>query len=126
MHDLRITRLVVADSYGRSVPLRESPALGSGTEPARATLALHASPNPVTRSSRLSYELASDGPVRVTIYDAAGRQVRSLWSGWQMAGSHVLAWDGRTDGGDVLGPGVYFARLDTERAADSKKLTVLR
>jgi len=125
--DLRVTRLTLAGVDGGELRLQEAPALGDGGGGSLpASLALQASPNPAAGCARIAYELGASGAVRIGVFDAAGRQVRVLWNGWQMAGAHVLPWDGRNDDGAAVGPGVYFVRVDTGREADSRKLIVLR
>ncbi len=57
-------------------------------------------PNPFTRSVRL--ETGKAEAVRLDIFDACGRQVRTL------AGHGGATWDGRDDHGRDLGPGVYL------------------
>jgi PKD repeat protein len=68
-------------------------------------------PNPFRDSSTISFSLAAASDVRLTIYDAAGRLVRSLVDGWQESGTHQTSWDGRA-GDTFAGPGVYFLRLE--------------
>ena len=46
-------------------------------EPRRSRL-LGAMPNPVVDATRLHYDLAVRSPVRLTLYDIAGRRVRTL------------------------------------------------
>ncbi len=70
-------------------------------------------PNPFAGNTQISYALPSPGPVDIAIYDAAGRQVRSLLrSAEHRAGDHVVSWDGRNDLGREVAPGTYFYRLD--------------
>jgi flagellar hook assembly protein FlgD len=64
--------------------------------------------------------------VTLTVFDASGRQMRSLWNGWQMAGGHTLAWDGRDDAARPVAAGVYFVRIETAGAADTQKLMLVR
>ena len=66
-------------------------------------------------------------PVTLTIYDTAGRVVRTLLHGQRPAGRHELGWDGRNASGHALSSGVYFLRLTHPgAAAETKALTLLR
>ena len=47
----------------------------------------------------------------LTVYDAQGRRVRSLWNGAARTGPQSVAWDGSDDNGARVGSGVYFYRL---------------
>ena len=83
-------------------------------------------PNPFRSGTVLRYQLAADGPVRLAVYDASGRQVRSLYSGTQAAGSHAIEWDGRTDSGSLVPAGIYLYRLETETVTSERKMLQIR
>ena len=76
-----------------------------------ATVLLAPSPNPLSNSSLLRFALATGGDTRLEIYDAAGRRVASLVHATLDPGNYSVTWDGRADGGEPLGAGLYFARL---------------
>jgi hypothetical protein len=124
--DLTVTNLLVCDPAGRPLALSDQPSAG---EPAPGTVRTYLSqvqPNPMHGVSQVEYALERSGGVRLSVFDAAGRKVRSLWDGWQMAGAHVLAWDGRDDQGRDVPEGLYFVRLETERTGETRKLVVVR
>ncbi len=76
-------------------------------------LGLRARPNPFRASTVFAFDLPTAAPVRLDVFDAAGRRVRSLARGERSAGAHEVTWDGRNNGGTKVGPGVYFYRLTT-------------
>lgn len=86
---------------------------GVGDGPA-ASLALAAAPNPFHGSTVI--ELSSPFPtgtrVRAEVFDLAGRRVARLWEGPVASGITRLRWDGRSDAGVALGPGVYLVAVD--------------
>jgi hypothetical protein len=85
-----------------------------------------ADPNPFRPGTNLRFSLDRDEPVRLVIYDVAGRRVRTLASGpVRMAGEHSLRWNGDDDGGRRVPAGIYVARLQTPTLAESRKLTLL-
>jgi hypothetical protein len=84
------------------------------------------SPNPASESSALRFILPRQMPIRLAIYDAAGRRVRELASGDQPAGEHVVAWDLRDEGGRAIRAGLYFVRLDVEGFVLARRLVTLR
>ncbi len=49
--------------------------------------------------------------VRLAIYDLLGRRLRTVIDEETPAGQRDLRWDGRNSSGQVVGSGVYFARL---------------
>ena len=56
--------------------------------------------------------LASAAHVELAVFDVAGRRVRTLARASLAAGRHPVTWDGRDDGGRVLGAGVYLVRAN--------------
>lgn len=83
-------------------------------------------PNPFNPSTTIRYYLEQPGPVTLTIYDAAGRQVRSLVAETQVSGWHRVSWDGRIDAGRLAPSGAYVYRLATAEQTLSRKLLLLR
>jgi len=86
------------------------PDLGPAATPALVALA-PARPSPFAGSTSLSFRLAKDLDVALSIVDVAGRPVRGLAAGTLAAGPHTVAWDGRDDAGRVAPSGLYFAVL---------------
>ena len=83
-------------------------------------------PNPVNPSTMIHYQVAATAPVRVRLYDVAGRHVVNLVEGVVPAGTHRVGWDGRDGGGMEVGSGVYFVRLQTPDYSEVQRVTVLR
>lgn len=84
-------------------------------------------PNPFNPFTTISYRLTEATPVRLNIYDAAGRRVRTLIDGEsRAAGIHELSWDGRDDTGCALGSGVYFVHLATANGARNQRLVLMK
>jgi len=131
--DLEVARVLLADRSGGALPLQPEPLLPGSEEgePApesggvRAWLQ-RAVPNPMTSVSRIRYALDMAGPARLTVFDAAGRQVRALWNGWQDAGAHEVAWDGRNDAGETVAAGSYFVQLAAPAGSDHRRILVVR
>lgn len=83
-------------------------------------------PDPFNPSTTLRIETPPGVVARVDIFDVAGRSVRSLWSGVLTEGGRELTWDGRDDDGAPLPSGVYVARLSTDGALRTERLTLVR
>jgi hypothetical protein len=65
----------------------------------------------------ISYDLLKlvvPTPVVVEIRDLAGRLVREVYNGFDVAGRHVRRWDGLDGQGQRVGPGVYICRVEGE------------
>lgn len=78
-------------------------------------------PNPGRAAFELTYELARDEQVELTVVDVRGRVVSRLAQGMAAAGSHRLPWNAT-----ALPAGVYFARLVHDGAAEVARVTVVR
>jgi hypothetical protein len=81
---------------------------------AAAALQVRAQPNPFGGATTLAFVLPGAGPVRMTVYDAMGRHVRTLLEGERPAGANVVAWDGADQRGRALAPGMFCCRLAWE------------
>lgn len=91
-----------------------------------ALTAARSYPNPFNPQTTVEYVVPAEGPVRLAIFDARGRQVRVLAEGRLPAGTHTLPWDGRDDGGQQLASGVYFLRFEVAGTAQIGKLVLLK
>jgi hypothetical protein len=116
---------------GRAIAYRTDPPTGVGTsEPATAAntarLGLVVQPSLVRNQTLVRWNVATRGPVSVTVYDAAGRLVRNLVQAQMKPGQCSAAWDGRTDSGRRVADGIYFVRLLTESATVQRKVLVVR
>ena len=87
---------------------------------------LQSRPNPFARGTSITFALTLPGPVRVAIYDLAGRSIRMLADGQYEAGTHELRWDGTDTSGRRVRDGVYFCRLDAADQHQSRRLMLLR
>ncbi len=84
-------------------------------------------PNPFNPRTTLSYDVPREGRVDLSVYDAAGRRVRTLVAeGSHARGRFTVEWDGRDETGSQVAAGVYFARLSTAERAVSSKMVLLK
>jgi hypothetical protein len=87
---------------------------------------LHCAPNPFTDRATISYALAEARPVRLTIHDRMGRQVRVLLEDEACPGSGRAEWDGLDDRGLRVPNGIYFSRFEAADFTVTGKLIMLR
>jgi hypothetical protein len=83
-------------------------------------------PNPFGRSTRLSYAVPHSGNVSLDIFDAVGRNVRTLARGRSAAGQFNATWDGRSESGALVPEGVYLYRYALDGRHMTGKLTLTR
>jgi hypothetical protein len=68
-------------------------------------------PNPFHDKLTISCELLSEADVRLSVYNAIGQKIRELSSVTEPAGIHSYEWDGRSEGGGAVAPGLYLYKL---------------
>jgi len=83
-------------------------------------------PNPFNPLTTISYSLAADCEVELTVFDAAGRRIRTLFSGPQGRGEHSLQWDGRDRRGAAVASGAYLYRLRAGNRVQTKRMLLIR
>ncbi|MBD3222466.1 DUF839 domain-containing protein [bacterium] len=83
-------------------------------------------PNPFNPMTRIGFRLDQSGPVRMRVFDAAGRLVRTLVDGQRTAGEHTVTWDGRNDQGGRVASGVYSYRLETREGQLSRQMLLVK
>jgi hypothetical protein len=98
----------------------------SGGRPVALALAQNR-PNPFARQTEIVFAVpGKSAEVELTIYDLAGRRVRSLVSDKLPGGVYTEVWNGRNDDGHRVASGLYFYRLKGVDRTLTKKLLLLR
>jgi hypothetical protein len=84
-------------------------------------------PNPFNPVTRITYDVANAGQVRVEIYDVSGRLVRTLVNEHRGVGRYEVEWDGRNASGTPVHTGVYFYRMSAPGyTSQAKKMLLLK
>ena len=89
---------------------------------AGAHVGLESFPNPFRPRTTIRFSLVRSASVDLSVYDLAGRRIRTLSRRSHPAGAHVVTWDGRTDRGGRAPAGVYFARLVTPEGTETRRM----
>ena len=97
------------------------PASGPGDALALASVA----PNPSRGLTTVTFTLANECTVRLTVVDLMGREVAELARGTWPAGRHEARWDGRGRRGPVS-TGMYFIRMEAAGRAFVNRFVVAR
>ncbi len=98
----------------------------SGVETPRIALPQQAAlaqnyPNPFNPETRIVFHLGLAGPVRLVVYDVAGRVVVTLIDGRCAAGEHQVIFRGQG-----LASGVYLCLLETAQGREVRRMLLLR
>ena len=81
-------------------------------------------PNPFNPSTVITYDLAVDGFVDLSIYNVVGKKVKTIVNQNETAGRKITAWYGRDDAGNTLSAGMYFYRLTAGGKVFTKKMVI--
>lgn len=84
------------------------------------------SPNPCSPTTRVSFTIAKPGPVRIDLFSADGRLVRSLLNEQRSAGEFEVRWDGTDSQGSRASSGAYSLRMQSGGRVDTHRLLLLR
>jgi hypothetical protein len=83
-------------------------------------------PNPFGPATSITYSLARKEHVDISVYDLAGRHVRTLVNEIQEPSRYRTEWDGTNNRGEQVPPGVYFIRYHAGSHAFAKKAILLQ
>ena len=135
--------VVVADQSGRTIAgptmrqignidIRQAVAdliMRSGSVLPEKGMLLQNYPNPFNPETWIPFHLAEESDVNVRIYDANGRQVRSLMLGHKEAGIYMeknraAFWDGKNNAGSEVSSGIYFYNITAGDFSATRKMIV--
>ncbi len=83
-------------------------------------------PNPFNPETMIPFELAADGDATLRVYNLLGQEVATLISGPQVAGYHVVQWNGKDDAGFSVTSGVYLVRLEAQDKLATRRIALIR
>ncbi len=83
-------------------------------------------PNPFNPSTKIEFSVPKEAPVAVRIFDIQGRHVATLVDKSLAPGVYRAAWNGKSDRGETLGSGIYFAQIRSGATRQSVRLTMLK
>ena len=78
-------------------------------------------PNPFNPQTTISFDLPSSAPVRLSVYDVLGREVKVLVDGELAAGTHRVAFDG-----SGVASGTYLYRLVTPQQTFVRTMVLMK
>ena len=84
-------------------------------------------PSPSRSGVSLAFDQPAASVVSATVFDAAGRRVRTLLAETTYtAGRHTFSWDGRREDGESVPNGVYWIAIGTSGARYSRRVVIVR
>ncbi len=83
-------------------------------------------PNPFNPSTTIGYSVPQDGLISLDIYNVVGQKIKTLYTGYQSAGSHSLVWDATNASGEAVPTGIYIYSLNGANAHVTQKMVLIR
>jgi hypothetical protein len=83
-------------------------------------------PNPARDRVELALKAEYSGRFSLSVYDLAGRKLRTVFSGEVRSGDHRWEWDLRDDAGRRVPGGVYFCRASAAGGSCTARVNVIR
>ena len=83
-------------------------------------------PNPFNPSTIISFSIAAEEHVNLTVFNAIGRHIKTLKNKTCSPGNYSVIWDGRNEEGALLPSGVYLMKLKAGTFSKTRKLTLLQ
>ena len=84
------------------------------------------SPNPFNPQTKIAFTIGLAGRASIEIYDLRGRLVRTLLRGEVVVGPQEVIWNGHDNQGRQVSSGIYFYRLVSMDAVETRKMVVLK
>ena len=83
-------------------------------------------PNPFNPETKISYKLTNSAYISLNVYDLLGREIKTLVSKDQTAGSYTVSWDGKDESGNIVPSGIYLYTLKAGSFTESKKMILMK
>lgn len=113
---------VVGEGFWYTLPVQpitdvpENPAVAGG-----AVVLYQNTPNPFSGTTTIAFDLPSSGHVSLKLFDAMGKEVRTMIDGMRQAGRTTI-----TLNAEQLESGYYLARLSANGVSRTIAMTVVR
>jgi hypothetical protein len=78
-------------------------------------------PNPFNPETKIKFDIAKSGMLKLKIYDLLGKEVKTLYSGHLNAGKYEFNFNGKE-----LSSGIYIYKLETENYQQIMKMVLLK
>ena len=115
--------VTTVDAVGNESALSDAEKATLTSSEITETKLLPNAPNPFSGSTTISYQLAEEQQVTITIYNELGRRVTTLVNTVRSSGDYNVTWN--AGNANRLGSGVYFCRMEAGSYTESEKLVLV-
>ncbi|MGH2574574.1 MAG: T9SS type A sorting domain-containing protein, partial [Ignavibacteria bacterium] len=78
-------------------------------------------PNPFNPSTTIEFDISKSGNISLKIYDALGKEIETVFQGYQFAGKYSLNYNAKN-----LASGIYYYALRADDFSDVKKMVLVK
>ena len=83
-------------------------------------------PNPFNPITEISYELANDGFVKLSIFDMKGREIKILIENIQLPGKNSVIWNATDNNGQPVSAGLYLYKIKYKGITKTRKMVLIK
>ncbi len=83
-------------------------------------------PNPFNPSTTIEFTLPTAQNVRLSIFDATGKEIFVLVNGYTDGGTYRVHWNGNTNGDQAAPSGMYFYRIAAGSFTSTRKMLLIK
>lgn len=84
-------------------------------------------PNPFNPETNINYFIPELSRVKLTVFDATGKEISTLVNTTQLSGNYQIKWNGKDAYGNTIPSGVYFYNLTAGNSfRETKKMVMLK
>ena len=83
-------------------------------------------PNPFNPQTKIMYYLPNNSEISLTIYNAIGKEIRSLVKGKKKSGYHTVVWDSKDNYGNKVSAGIYLYQLRSQGYIKNNKMVLIK
>lgn len=78
-------------------------------------------PNPFNPTTKIDFDIAVDGNVKLTVYNSSGKEIATLVNEFKTSGYHSVIFDARN-----ISSGIYYYKLESNGKSKVMKMTLLK
>ncbi|MFA5498544.1 MAG: SBBP repeat-containing protein [Candidatus Cloacimonadia bacterium] len=83
-------------------------------------------PNPFNPDTKLSFNLAEPGFVKIDVYNLHGQFIKTLTNAYYSSGRYTIVWDGSDSSNKQVGSGIYFYRMKTKDYIKTRRMSLIK
>lgn len=83
-------------------------------------------PNPFNPSTTIEYRVLEAGNLSLAVYDALGREIDILTTGFHEKGDYRITWNGRDKAGREVPSGIYYYQIRRQAVLETRQMLLLK